>query len=342
MSPIERNLGRWLKTTSLEVPTDGGGIERALFLDARDAEAFSRARLRLSANVPLDDIDRGDAGCALPPRTQPFVLIADPRVDVDAQIARFSQDFKGVPWMLDACFVGDDAFFDACAAADDARVRVVRRECGRDVACVPRERLRLWSPSPELATWLPRVERETLGDAWTTSSSRAACVDLGCGAGRDAVWAASRGWRVVAIDNDKKGLARCEALAEQHGVLDRVITLDVDLTKHSIDDVFARVSNAVIDREHPAPSVIVVYAVRYLHKPLMRALAARESFANAVVWVHFMRGCEASAVGRPTKAKDLLEPGELRDAFEGWDIVTDAVAILPDGRPVSEFVAIRR
>ena len=122
--------------------------------------------------------------------------------------------------------------------------------------------MRLWSPSPELATWLPRVERETLGDAWTTSSSRAACVDLGCGAGRDAVWAASRGWRVVAIDNDKKGLARCEALAEQHGVLDRVITLDVDLTKHSIDDVFARVCGSP-RTSHSTTSIAATLDARY-------------------------------------------------------------------------------
>ena len=355
---VERSLARWLETTTLTVPSlcsssssssssssledARGGVARALFLDARDAEAFSRARLRFSANVPLDAIDRGDAGCALPPRTQPFVLIADPNVDVEAQIARFVVDFKGVPWRLDACFVGDDAFFDACEAVNDARVGVARGE--DNGGCTPRERLRLWSPSPEFAAWLPKVERETLGAASVGASNDAAtCVDLGCGAGRDCVWAASRGWRVIAIDNDKKGLARCEALAEQHGVRERVTTLEMDLTKLSAEDVFARVSSALASSSSSSSSsVVVVYAVRYLHKPLMRALASRAAFATAVVWVHFMRGCETTDVGRPSKAKDLLEPGELRAAFEGWDIVVDAVALLPDGRPVSEFVAIRR
>jgi len=64
----------------------------------------------------------------------------------------------------------------------------------------------------------------------------------------------------------------------------------------------------------------------------------------AVLWFHFMRGAELTAVGRPNKAKDLLEVGELRQVFEsepGWDIVIDDAVTLPDGRPVSEFVAVR-
>jgi|AntAceMinimDraft_1070359.scaffolds.fasta_scaffold30130_1 hypothetical protein len=40
---------------------------------------------------------------------------------------------------------------------------------------------------------------------------RPLCLDLGCGAGRDAVWAALRGWRVLALDSDARGLARCAA-----------------------------------------------------------------------------------------------------------------------------------
>jgi len=35
-----------------------------------------------------------------------------------------------------------------------------------------------------------------------------------------------------------------------------------------------------------------------------------------VLWFHFMRGAELTAVGRPNKAKDLLEVGELARTFE--------------------------
>jgi hypothetical protein len=61
-------------------------------------------------------------------------------------------------------------------------------------------------------------ERESfLSEA--AEAKRPLCVDLGCGAGRDAVWAALRGWQVLALDSDAKGLARVTALAARHGVV---------------------------------------------------------------------------------------------------------------------------
>ena len=62
---------------------------------------------------------------------------------------------------------------------------------------------------------------------------------------------------------------------------------------------------------------------------------------SAVLWFHFMRGCERTSVGRPTKDRDLLEPNELRDVFALWDVVIDDVVELPDGRPVSSFAVVR-
>jgi hypothetical protein len=62
---------------------------------------------------------------------------------------------------------------------------------------------------------------------------------------------------------------------------------------------------------------------------------------SAVLWFHFMRGCERTSVGRPTKDRDLLEPNELAEVFALWDVVVDDVVELPDGRPVSSFAAVR-
>ena len=52
----------------------------------------------------------------------------------------------------------------------------------------------------------------------------------------------------------------------------------------------------------------------------------------------------STAVGRPTKEKDLLKAHELRDAFlvDGWSSLVDDVVHLPDGRPVSCFVTVRQ
>ena len=51
-----------------------------------------------------------------------------------------------------------------------------------------------------------------------------------------------RGWRVLALDSDARGLARCAALAETHGVSRRVFPTRVDLLKTSPEDVLAMAS----------------------------------------------------------------------------------------------------
>ena len=91
------------------------------------------------------------------------------------------------------------------------------------------------------------------------------------------------------------------------------------------------------------PVVRAVLAVRFLHRPLARALPGLLPRGAAVMWFHFHRGAELTAVGRPCKDKDLLEVGELAGVFGergGWEVVGDGQVTLPDGRPVGEFVAV--
>src|SRR5262249_62112094 len=48
-------------------------------------------------------------------------------------------------------------------------------------------------------------------------------LDLACGAGRNAVWLAERGWNVTAGDYSDVGLAIARELAKAHGpILDRI------------------------------------------------------------------------------------------------------------------------
>ena len=86
-----------------------------------------------------------------------------------------------------------------------------------------------------------------------------------------------------------------------------------------------------------------VIAVRFLHRGLVQALPGLLPLGAAVCWFHFMRGAELTKVGRPNKSKDLLEVGELGKLFgedHGWNVLGDDVTRLPDGRPISEFVAV--
>ncbi len=53
-------------------------------------------------------------------------------------------------------------------------------------------------------------------------------IDLGAGEGRNAVWLASRGWTVTAVDFSQVGLDKAQRLAEDHGV--EITTVCADAT----------------------------------------------------------------------------------------------------------------
>ena len=64
-----------------------------------------------------------------------------------------------------------------------------------------RSRARIWSgePNPQLIAEAAPLPPGT-------------ALDLGCGEGADAIWLASRGWKVTAVDVSQSRLARLSAL----------------------------------------------------------------------------------------------------------------------------------
>ena len=58
-----------------------------------------------------------------------------------------------------------------------------------------------------------------------------AALDLGCGQGDDAVWMATQGWAVTAVDISETALEWAAARAAERGVADRVIVEQHDLAK---------------------------------------------------------------------------------------------------------------
>lgn len=55
-------------------------------------------------------------------------------------------------------------------------------------------------------------------------------LDAGCGAGAEAIWLASRGWQVTAVDIAQEALGRAARRAAESGVADRVRWVRADLT----------------------------------------------------------------------------------------------------------------
>ncbi|CAN0537472.1 unnamed protein product, partial [Ectocarpus sp. 12 AP-2014] len=74
----------------------------------------------------------------------------------------------------------------------------------------------LFTPSPFLTRAAAVIEPH-LRHAWLPLT----CIDIGCGAGRDAVWLAKRGWRVTAMDCWNQALQKAAQLARRNGVSER-------------------------------------------------------------------------------------------------------------------------
>jgi len=123
-------------------------------------------------------------------------------------------------------------------------------------------------------------------------------LDLACGRGRHALFLASRGLHVLAVDRDVDAL---ESLRGHKGV----IPLRAELE----------------DGPWPLPGFRfdAVVVTRYLHRPLLPDLVASVDEGGVLLYETFLSGQEA--LGKPTRPDFLLRPGELREACAGLTVV---------------------
>lgn len=115
-------------------------------------------------------------------------------------------------------------------------------------------------------------------------------LDLACGAGRNAIWLARRGWEVVAIDGASEAI---RILHEQEPRIDaRVLDLE---------------SGTPLPFE--AESFDLVAILFYLHRPLFAEAKRVVRRGGIIVTTARMHGSFAIA------------PGELRSHFDGFDVL---------------------
>lgn len=174
-------------------------------------------------------------------------------------------------------------------------------------------------PSPLLDTWLPSVP-----------AGRA--LDLACGAGRNAIFLASAGYQVDAVDISAEALARGAARAREAEV--EVNWLQQDL------DVPLQVSGYAL-----------IIVVRYADLALVQALPALlQPGGVLLVEAHlggplFNTARDANGertVGGPGSEQFRLAPGSLAAACAGLNVLHSAEAQIadPDGRlmALAQFV----
>ena len=146
-------------------------------------------------------------------------------------------------------------------------------------------------------------------------------LDLASGTGRDAVHLALAGFDVDALDILPDALVRCADLAARHGASVRTICRDVE----AHPDLGA----AVYD---------LICVFNYLHRPLLPRLAAAIRPGGWVVYETFLVG-QRERFGKPKSDAYLLQPGELRAAFDGWEAAVYREGLAGPRRFVASLIA---
>lgn len=209
----------------------------------------------------------------------------------------------------------------------------------------------IWEPSPVLKGIIDTVERLRQED---NQPRCGAAIDLACGSGRDCVFLAHRGWKSTGYDYLEDSLERARRLASRYGTTIETVCADLEKEDAIPDDekvVDAPTVGCSCDNTaHPAseskgeaPAAVLegikvdlVNVSRYLHRPIMPAIADMINPGGFIVYHQFMVGCT-----KPRRARFLLEEGELARFFteRGFEIIEDRVFPISDGRPCSWFLA---
>ena len=141
---------------------------------------------------------------------------------------------------------------------------------------------------------------------------RGRALDIACGAGRNAIFLAMRGWDVTAVDFSSAALALACSAAQAAGIpvnLERTFAkpprqlrgvhlIQADLEKFSL----------------PRQAFDLIVCTNYLQRSLFRQIEAALRSGGALLYETFTRDQLQFAAG-PRNLEFLFNPGELRESF---------------------------
>lgn len=130
-------------------------------------------------------------------------------------------------------------------------------------------------------------------------------LDLACGTGRHAIFLAERGWQVTAVDSSRVGIELARGTARERGA--------------QVDWRVADLERGEFEIETEAYDLVGVFY--YLQRDLFPQIRAGVAGGGHVIAAIHM-------VDDPTDVKPmnpafLLQPGDLRAEFRGWEILHD-------------------
>ena len=255
----------------------------AALVDVRSRSAFLRTHLAESVSIPAAVLLR--RLFLLPPRDREIVVIArDGR-----RAAAAARELAARGWTRALWLDGSPRQFPQ---------RLRRRGPAPNQA---------WRPSPLLQEFLDRLPRD--GTA----------LDLACGSGREAVYLALQGRRVLGVDILPDALRQARLLAREAGVARGRLSLRrVDLADP------AGVARLLRPRRFR-----VILCFRYLDRALLPRIAEALAPGGVLVYQTFLEA-QARAGRAPRRPAFLLRPDELRQAFRELEILLSSEG--PDER----------
>ena len=143
-------------------------------------------------------------------------------------------------------------------------------------------------------------------------------LDVACGAGRNAVWLAQKGWDVTACDISLEGLRKAQALARKHGVRLNLFCQDLE--------------NASLPTNH----FDLMICFFYLHRKLLPLLKMALRTKGLLVYKTYTTD-QQRYPGRPSHPLHLLRPQELLDHFRDFRILSYQEVIKSKG--VAQLIA---
>ena len=146
-------------------------------------------------------------------------------------------------------------------------------------------------------------------------------LDYACGPGRHAVWLASQGFEVVAIDRDQASL-------------DQINSQDASIHTENLD---LEAPNWALDHLGTFDAVVVT---NYLYRPFLKKLPSLLNSQGVLIYETFALGNEA--FGKPSNPDFLLKPNELLGFSENMRILAfeDRIIDLPKPACIQRICAV--
>lgn len=149
-------------------------------------------------------------------------------------------------------------------------------------------------------------------------------LDVACGVGRHAIYLAERGWQVTAVDSSKVAIEILTDRANELGIQIDARIADLETGEFVIE---------------PAAYDLIVNC-HYLQRDLFPAIKSGVRNGGVVIAVIAMEDDDPQI--KAMNPAFLLQPGELRAQFAGWELLHDVEAKAVAGkRMMAEIVAMR-